>query len=146
MDNSINNSKAQKYTKTKMETQICPNNFDDTQSDQPTLSMISENIWKNTPGIQALFIINSTKSILYSKYSKYFNNIDPKQIEKIISTSCSSFGLTSKLNPMKISIGVFEKFTSMTSQIEEQFLVMIVPNNTSVNHSISFAKTLSSTC
>jgi hypothetical protein len=142
MDNSINKSNTQN-NRIELKTQICSKNINDTPNDPPTLSQISENIWKNAPGIQALFIVNSTGKILYSKFSKYFDDLYSDQAEKIISSSCSLFSLATKVNSMKISIGVFEKFTSMTSQIGEQFLVMIVPNNTGVGASIQFAQSLS---
>ena len=127
-----------------METKIISSNFNDTHIENSAWSMLSENIWKNAHGIQALFIVNSNGKTLYSKFSKYFDSANSEQLNLIIASSCSSFAQTTLVNPMKISIGVFEKFTSMTSQIGEQFLVMIVPNNTSVGNSIKYSESLSS--
>lgn len=144
MDNSINKS-IQQTCSTEMKTELLAESFEETHNESSPFANFSENIWKNTYGIQALFIVHSTGKTLYSKYSKYFDNENYEQLDSIISSSCSSFTSSTQVNPMKISIGVYENFTSMTSQIGEQFLVMIVPNNTSVGTSIQFAESLSST-
>ena len=125
-----------------MGTKVISEKFIETKNENSPFAILSENIWKNAPGIQALFITNSSGHILYSKFSKYFDNSNFDQINSIISSSCASFYQTTSKNPMKISISVFEKFTSMTSQIGEQFIIMIVPNNTSFGNSVQFAESL----
>lgn len=141
MENSINKSKQNALKGcSEMKTKL----FEADSDEIPSLELISENIWKNTPGIHALFMINSSGKTLFSKFSKYFDDENYKQLDSVISSSCSSFTQSTSVNQLKISIGVFDKFTSMTSQIGNQFLVMIVPNNTSVGNSIQFAESLSS--
>lgn len=144
MDNSSNKSKLQTHINPEMKTELVTDDFDGIQDKNSPFALFSENIWKNTYGIQALFIVNTSGKTLYSKFSKYFDYSNLKQLDSIIFSSCSSFALDTHSNPLKISIGVFEKFTSMTSQIGQQFLVMIVPNNTSVGSSIQFAESIQS--
>ena len=127
-----------------MKTATLTEDYKSIQNGHLEISMISENIWKNVPGIQALFFVSSSGKTLFSKYSKNFNNIDLELITPIISSACSSYSLASTQNPLNLSINVFEKFTAMTSQMGESFLVMIVPNNTSVGNSIQFTESLNS--
>ncbi|MDH3278499.1 MAG: hypothetical protein OEM21_10425 [Nitrosopumilus sp.] len=141
MDNSINKSRPRNFTRAEMEPELLEN-FGDIQNELSPFALLSENIWKNTYGIQALFIVNSKGKTLYSKFSKYFDEANSEQLDSIILSSCSCFTSTRKMNPMKISIGVFEKFTTMTSEIGDYFIIMIVPNNTNIGSSVQFAENI----
>ena len=145
MGKSSNKSKQQSRTSVELETELPVDGFNYIQEKGSPFASLSENIWKNTFGIQALFIVNVTGKTLYSKFSKHFDTAHSGQVDSIISSSCAMFELTCKDNSLKISIGVFEQFTTMTSQVGEQFLIMIVPNNTSVGNSIQFTESIGST-
>ena len=145
MGKSSNKSKQQSHTSVELETELHVDDFNDIQEKSSPFASLSENIWKNTFGIQALFIVNVTGKTLYSKFSKHFDTAHSDQVNSIISSSCAMFELTYRDNSLKISIGVFEQFTTMTSQVGEQFLIMVVPNNTSVGNSIQFTESIGST-
>ena len=114
------------------------------ENEYSALSLLTGDIWKNAHGLQALFIINSSGKTLYSKFSKYFENVDYEQLGQIISSSRASFSASTGENPMRLSIRVFDKYTAMTSKTGENFMVMILPNNTSVGSSVQFMESLSS--
>jgi len=127
-----------------METGIIDFSYNETGNGYSALSLLTEDVWKNAHGIQALFIVNSSGKILYSKFSKYFDNLNPAQLSQIISSSRSSFAVSTETNPMRLAISIFDKYTSMTSKVGEQFMVMILPNNTSVGSSVQFAESFRS--
>jgi len=145
LDNSLNNYEQHVFSgDAQMKTETIGTNIDEPKNENSTLSMFSENIWKNIPGIQALFIVNSSGKKVYSKFSKYFDDVNLEHSTSIISSACSFFALNTLENQLKLSILVFEKYTALTSTMGDHFLVMLVPNNTNVGNSIQFMESFSS--
>ena len=106
MGKSSNKSKQQSRTSVELETELPVDGFNYIQEKGSPFASLSENIWKNTFGIQALFIVNETGKTLYSKFSKHFDTVHSDQVDSIISSSCAMFDLTCHGNSLKIAIGV----------------------------------------
>jgi predicted regulator of Ras-like GTPase activity (Roadblock/LC7/MglB family) len=141
LDNSLNKFPQRKYSGMENST---IQNVEETQKDVPYFDDFLENTWKEVPGIQGLFIVNSFGETICSKTSEYFDNGNQEQVSKILSSASYPFALTALENKFEMSINVYEQYTVMTSKMEDLFMVMFVPNSTNVGHSIGFTDSLSS--
>ncbi len=141
LDNHLNEFPQKKYSNMANST---IQNFEETQKEPSSFDDFIENTWKEVPGIQGLFIVNSFGEAICSKTSKYFDKGNQKQVHKILSSASYPFAMTALENKFEMSINVYEQYTVMTSKMDDLFLVMFVPNNTNVGHSISFTDSLSS--